>query len=527
MRTGQTLIHHFLERSAESFPDSVAVVFDDERRSYADMNRLANQLAHGLIEAGVQPGDRVVLISENSPDYIFCYYGILKAGGISVALNTGLKPETIKGLLEELRPKVLIISSRFEPILTSLHLSRLDIRHIYVANARRTESSDPGGGALLPALLSSQSDNNPDLDIDPRTCAMIVYTSGSAGRPKGVMLTHANIIANTRSIVEFLKLTSHDVQMVVLPFFYVMGKSLLNTHIAVGGRVVIHNKFAYTASVLKKMAAEGVTGFSGVPSTYAHLLFKSPLACFRDKLPALRYCSQAGGHMPKYVKLELLRVLPPHTRLYIMYGATEAAARLAYLAPEFLLKKIDSIGKPISGVTIKILSDSGKVLKPGDTGELVAQGENIMIGYFRDEESTKKVLDKHGYHTGDLGYFDEDGFLYVTGRKDDQLKVGGHRINPQEIEDVIMESGRVVECIVFGIPDPLAGHRLAGLVVPMRNTPGAAAGMLDYCREKLPNYKIPQTLLIVASIPKNDIGKPDRTGSIRFFQNMYNRGKES
>jgi long-chain acyl-CoA synthetase len=511
MKTDLTLIHHFLERTAASRPDSVAVVFENERRTYADMNRLANRLANGLIRAGVVPGDRVVQISENRPEYIFGYYGILKTGAVSVALNTELKPETMAGLLRELEPKALIVSSKFEPVLSSLDLSRLGVGSVYVAGPRREE------------LFASLPDRNPALEIDPRSCAMIVYTSGSAGKPKGVMLTHANVVANTRSIVEYLELASRDVQMAVLPFFYVMGLSLLNTHFAVGGRVVINNRFAYTAAVLKQMAVEGVTGFSGVPSTYAHLLFKSPLAQFRDKLPSLRYCSQAGGHMSKRLKLDLLKVLPPHTRLFVMYGATEASARLSYVPPGSLLEKIDSVGRPIPGVTIRVLSDSGRVLGPGETGELVASGDNIMTGYYRDEGSTKRALDGHGYHTGDMGYCDEDGFFYVTGRKDDQLKVGGHRVNPREIEDVVMGSGLVVECLVFGIPDRLSGHRLAALIVPVRNTPGTAAGVLAHCRDRLPKYKTPEPVVPVEAIPKNAMGKPDRAESLRLFRNMYNR----
>jgi acyl-CoA synthetase (AMP-forming)/AMP-acid ligase II len=206
-----------------------------------------------------------------------------------------------------------------------------------------------------------------------------------------------------------------------------------------------------------------------------------------------------------------------------MYGATEASARLTYLPPNFLRTKIDSIGKPISGVTIKILSSAGKVLKAGETGELVAQGNNIMIGYYKDEASTKTALDKNGYHTGDLGHYDEDGFLYITGRKDNQLKAGGHRINPQEIEDIIVESGLAVECIIIGIPDPLRGQRLAGLVVPLQQAPDTEKNIIKYCSMKLPKYKVPELLLLVDVIPKNSAGKPDRTNSVQLFNNEYNK----
>jgi acyl-CoA synthetase (AMP-forming)/AMP-acid ligase II len=520
MKTTGTLIHHLLEQSAASSPEAIAVVHGKNRRTYEEINRLANQLAHELVASGVIPGDRVVLLCENSAEYVFCYYGILKSGAIAVSLNTEMKPAGIGELLDELKPKALIISARHERSVQSIDLGRYGIRQLYVIRPRAPWPTGEIRVASLLEILPSRPGHNPGLKIEPSACAMIVYTSGSVGKPKGAMLTHANIVANTRSIVEYLSLTAQDIQMAVLPFFYVMGKSLLNTHVAVGGRVVINNQFAYTASVLKQMAEERVTGFSGVPSTFAHLLFKSPLAQYRDKLPDLRYCSQAGGHMPKSIKLELMRVLPAHTRLVVMYGATEASARLTYVPPDMLRAKIDSIGVPIPGVRMSVLSAEGAVLGPGETGELVAQGDNIMAGYYRDEGSTKKVLDRHGYHTGDLGYRDEDGYFFVTGRKDNQLKVGGHRVNPQEIEEVIVESGYAVECIVFGIPDPLLGHRLEGLVVPTDRPADAVTDILKYCSEKLPKHKVPESLALVESIPKNSSGKLDRNESIRLFNKL-------
>ncbi len=518
IKTPPFLVHHFLEISAGLFPAKPAVVHERNRAAYSEVNKWANQLAHGLIKVGVVQGDRIVLLCENSIDYIYCYYGILKAGGIVASLNTDIKSDGLAELLKELEPKVLIVSSKLEKIALALGPSLASAVHLMVIRPQLPGQGT--GGNVFPHIdeLPGLPEENPVLAIDPHSCAAIIYTSGSAGKPKGVMLSHANIVANTRSIVDYLRLSASDVQMVVLPFYYVMGKSLLNTHVAVGGTVVINNKFAYTASVLKQMAEEGVTGFSGVPSTYAHLLFKSPLAAYRDKLPALRYCSQAGGHMPRHVKLELLKTLPAHTRLVVMYGATEASARLTYVPPERLEAKIDSIGIPIAGVTMSVMSPEGRILGPGENGELVARGENIMLGYYKDEEATIRVLDAHGYHTGDLGYRDEDGFLYIAGRKDDQIKVGGHRVNPQEIEDTIVESGLAAECLVFGIPDPLQGHRLAAIAVPIRKTADTVDGILKYCRTKLSKFKVPGSLLLVEAIPKTSSGKPDRATSARLLK---------
>jgi acyl-CoA synthetase (AMP-forming)/AMP-acid ligase II len=275
--------------------------------------------------------------------------------------------------------------------------------------------------------------------------------------------------------------------------------------------------------VLKQMAEEKVTGFSGVPSTYAQLLFRSPLAEYRDRLPALRYCTQAGGHMARSIKLALLETLPPQTKLIVMYGATEASARLTYLPPEFLRAKIDSIGRPIPGVTLEVVSPDGKVLGPDESGELVARGENIMLGYFRDAEATQRVLDRHGYHTGDLGFVDVNGFFFVTGRKDNQVKIDGHRVNLQEIEDAILESGQAAECLVFAVADGSRDLMLAGLAVPREGHPQSGDLILEYCRSKLPKYKVPRLIYAIDAIPKNSSGKPDRAKALQVFREQHDR----
>ena len=323
------------------------------------------------------------------------------------------------------------------------------------------------------------------------------------------MLSHHNILINAKSICQYLELVSDDIQMVVLPFFYVMGKSLLNTHFAVGGTVVINNKFAFPATIIKQMIDEKVTGFSGVPSTFAYLLNRSPLEKSRDRLTSLRYVSQAGGHMAKQTKQELRRVLPDHTEIVIMYGATEASARLTYLEPSRFNDRIDSIGKAIPGVTVKVLDEDGKEMAPGQVGEIVGSGENIMKGYYKDTETTAKVLDHNGYHTGDLGFSDEEGFLYIVGRKDNVIKVGGHRINPTEIEDVIMETGLVLETVVIGIPDKFLGNRLIAFLAPIDvNT--TSNEVLGCCVSKLSKRKLPSEIRIVKSLPKLSSGKIDK-----------------
>ena len=215
--------------------------------------------------------------------------------------------------------------------------------------------------------------------------------------------------------------------------------------------------------------------------------------------------------MSRQIKEELRTVLPDHTDIVIMYGATEASARLTYLEPERFAEKIDSIGRAIPGVIMRVVNDKGLELPPGEVGELTGSGDNIMQGYWKDAELSARVLDHNGYHTGDLGYKDDEGYLYLVGRKDNMLKVSGHRINPQEIEDIIMESGLVVETAVVGVPDRLQGNRLVAVAVGIEKDCDAQA-ILSWCAEKLPRYKVPSEIRLVRSLPKKENGKVDRGG---------------
>jgi len=497
-------IHEFLEQSADRYPDKIALIHEDVRATYAEINNKANALAKYLLESGVQPGNRVVIILENSLDYVVSYYGTLKTGAVVVPLSTDLKPNNLNPLLAELEPAALITNKRFDRLIKATDQELL--KEINLLNLSENQLLERHQFKI----------QNLKLRIDNTGLASIIYTSGSTGKPKGVMLSHANIVANVDSICQYLELTEKDIQMVVLPFFYVMGKSLLNTHFAVGGTVVINNKFAFPASVIQQMADENVTGFSGVPSTYAYLLHRSPLKKYREKLPNLRYCTQAGGHMARQLKKDLPRVLPEHTKIYIMYGATEAGARLTYLEPERYQDKMDSIGKAIPNVTIRVMDKKGNAVKQGTKGELVAAGDNIFMGYWKDQDATTKVLDDLGYHTGDTGYQDEDGYFYVTGRKDDLVKVGGHRVNPQEVEDAIVATKLVIEAAVLGVPDDLLGNKLVAMAVS-KNGEVSEQAILGACSEHLPKYKMPESIKLLRSLPKYPSGKVDRAKCLKMI----------
>ncbi len=511
------LVFQFVEKHALEKPDSLAAVTDSGKYSYAQLDKASNQLAMLLLEKGLDKGDRVGILMENSLEYLASYLGVQKAGGVAVPLNTDLKPDKYIALIEDITPRAILSHTKLERKLKAIPWGDIKPEYLVVHNMKLNWGEYPISGLFNWQLDCDYSEKvNLENPLGESDLANIIFTSGSTGVPKGVMLTHKNIVSNTLSICEYLKLTPEDKQMVVLPFFYVMGQSLMNSAFCSGGSIVINNKFAYPATVVQQMIDEKVTGFAGVPSTYAYLLNRSPFEASCKDMPTLRFCAQAGGHMSGKIKKQLLEILPNPHSLWIMYGATEASARLAYVPAEKLMDKLDSIGIPIPGVQLSVLGPKGEELAENETGEIVARGPNIMQGYWGDSKTTAQVLDDKGYHTGDMGFKDSDGFFFVTGRKDSLLKVGGHRVNPIEIEDNIAETDMAMESCVMGIEDALLGNKLVALVTPVSEelSPKDLAAALG---KKLPSFKMPGEIRFTKNLPKNANGKLDRKACLELF----------
>lgn len=498
------LIHRFLEDSVQRFPDKQAVWFKNSWIAYCEVESKANSLANFLVENGVERGDRVAILLENSFNYVISYYGVLKTGAITVELNTENDVDNLKFLLNDCGAKVLIVQKKFLSLINKIAADIPSLKAIL-------SDSTPGGGnpnsqihIEFEPIFKSYSTNfnrRKVIDID---IASIVYTSGSTGTPKGVVLSHLNIVANTRSIVEYLKISPEDKIMVILPFFYVYGKSLLNTHFYSGGSVVIDNRFAFPNAILDTMKKTDCTGFAGVPSTFSILLNSSSI--HKWVFPSLRYVTQAGGAMAPAIQKKVAQIFNP-AKLYVMYGATEASARLSYLSPDVLNKKWGSIGKAIPNVELFVADDSGIPLPPNEKGEIVARGSNIMQGYWRDEEETSKVLREGLYFTGDLGRMDEEGYIYVVGRKKDMIKVGANRISPKEIEEKLLEISQIHEIAVIGVEDEVLGEAIKAFIVLRNSNNFGRDEILSYCKKRLPPYKVPKYIEIVDSLPKNSSGK--------------------
>lgn len=496
------LVADILYRGAGLHPDRPAVWFDGEWRTYGELGRSASVFGRFLLEGGVRTGDRVALLLDNSFDYVIAHFGVLGIGAVEVSLNTDLRAADLMRLIEDCEAAALVAGPKYRrtcaELLPQLPRVRLFIGELPDNATNQTARSASLSVALMgaPAGVSTAVRAEDDL-------ASIVYTSGSTGRPKGVMLSHRNLVSNMRSIVGYLKLSPEDRMMVVLPFHYIYGRSLLYTHLMSGGSVVIDNRFAFPAAVLQTMAEQEVTCFAGVPSTFSILLRKTDVA--RRRFPTLRLLTQAGGALTPALQREVTEVFHP-AKLCVMYGSTEAAPRISYLEPDLLPAKWGSIGRAIPGVEIRIVDELGAAVPRGTIGEVTARGPNIMLGYWKDPAGTGRVLRNGFYHTGDLGYEDRDGCIFLTGRSTDIIKVGGNRVSATEIEEHLLAQPGVIEAAVVGLPDELLGEAIEAFVV-VQNPGPERASLLEALKRRLPTYKLPRNLSLVTELPKNQAGK--------------------
>ena len=497
------LIHEFLEESASSRPGATALVHGDERTSYAELERASRRAAGALRRAGVRPGDRVGLLAANSRLYVEAYYGVLMSGGVAVPLHASADEGTVGRALADCGARALIAGGELRRVAREA-AAHAGIRSVFVAGNPPEGSAGPVADIPWEEALSIEAHDLPSVPRDAADRAMIVYTSGSTGRARGAVLRHENVVANTRSIVSYLELSSGDRALVVLPFPYVYGKSVLNTHIAVGGTVIIENRFLYPQVVLDTLEREAATGFAGVPSTFAILLNRTNLA--RRVLPSLRYVTQAGGAMAPELLRRLIDALPGK-RIFVMYGATEASARLTYLPPEDLPRKVGSVGRAIPGVSVQVLNPDGSRARTGEMGEIVASGPNVMEGYWGDPEETARVLGPEGLRTGDLGWLDAEGYLWIAGRSREMIKSGGHRLHPKEVEDVLYEHPSVHEAAVVGVDDELLGQALKAYVVAKAGAVLDTEHLREFAARRLPSYKVPKSVEVVDDLPKSAAGK--------------------
>src|SRR5882762_862063 len=485
------------ERSA----NRAALLLPEGRHTYGELSSVSTDVGRFLVEAGGRKGDRVILASENSFFWVSAYLGILNAGMVCVPLPPSLSPDDLRRILQMTEPRFAFLQAKFAARDLAQFESCLVI----------TDSQVPGLRTPLPCLSFASLRARvarthvalPAVYADD--LAALMFTSGSTGKPHGVMISHRNIIANTESIIECIGLTERDRIMTVLPFHYCFGTSLLHTHFRVGGSLVVDPHFMYLEKVIQRMRDTRFTGFAGVPSHYQILLRRSSLR--KTKFPHLRYVQQAGGHLaPAFIR-ELREALPG-TQIFVMYGQTEATARLSYLPPELLDSKLGSIGKGIPGVNLRVLNESGREVMPGEVGEIVAEGKNIARGYWQEAQETAASFRNGRLYTGDLATVDDDSFIYIVDRAKGFIKCGGRRVSCHQLEEQLLEFEELLEAAVVGVQDDILGEAVKAFVVPRHHGSYALEERLrQYCKEHFPLQLNPREIVVLPSLPKNSAGK--------------------
>ncbi|GAB3751642.1 AMP-binding protein [Lysobacter olei] len=483
---------------ARAEPDRLAMVDGGRRSSYGAFVALASGFASQLLASGLQPADRVAIVLPNRIEAAVACYGTWMAGGVVVPLNVQARARDFAPWIEHSGARFIVHERANNDVAIALETLESPPRAFALSDDEAIcPAAEPGTGDGEAAQPCAAHDG----------LAMILYTSGTTGAPKGVMLSHANLLANAKAVTAYLELCKDDSVLCVLPFYYAYGASVLHTHLINGAAVHLAKNLLFPHLLVEALATHAITGFSGVPSTFALLLDHVELG--RHDLSRLRYVTQAGGPMTPTLTARLRQALP-RPRLFVMYGQTEATSRLTWLPPEQLDAKPGSVGIPVDGVTIRIVHEDGSTAAAGESGEVWVRGPNVMLGYWRNAEATQAALRDGWLKTGDMGRLDGDGYLYIAGRRSDMIKTGAHRVHPTDVEEAIAEIPGVIEAAVVGIDDEVLGQVIKAFVVVERITEQLANEIKAHCRTRLATYKIPRHIEFVSSLPRTASGKVQR-----------------
>lgn len=483
-----------LKRSASSFPDSIAYIYRDKSVTYKELNQQVDRLAAGLSAQGIGKGDGVALLLGNSPEFLITYYGILRLGAFVVPMNPLYTKEEINYILDDSQAKAVIAHVSVEPKLAEL---KGQLEHLKLVIYTEAEDQEWTWEHLM------ETSNNVYINpfIDQEDLAVILYTSGTTGKPKGAMLSHLNLASNADAISELIELHDKDCVVAVLPMFHVFCMTIcLNAPIACGATVLILPKFS-PRDVISTIREKKATVFAGVPTMYNFIL-QLPESTAEDFL-SIRVCISGGASIP----VELLQKFENKYDVSIMegYGLSETSPLVA-INPLKGTRKPGSIGLDIPGVKSKVVNEDGKEVPRGEVGELVVQGPNVMNGYLGMPEATSAALIDGWLYTGDLATMDEEGYIYIVDRKKDMIIVGGYNVYPREVEEVLYQHPAVVEAAVIGVADGEYGENVKAYVV-VNDEKVTMNDIIRFCEDRLVKYKLPRHVEFSKELPKNATGK--------------------
>lgn len=478
-----------LERSALFLGDNLAVWDAGRGYGYAELNRLAGQAAAGLRKLGIRAGDKVALCAPNSADWLAFYFGALKAGAVAVTLSHLLSPRELNMLLAHARPRALFTTGQRLAELSGSQV-RQDLEWIVC----------PQGDLDFPALLQKADAPLAALEREPQDPACVLYTGGTTGAPKGVVLSHENAMSAVLNVAHHERSTHEDRALCFLPFNHVFGQMhIMNATVASGGGLVLLPGFDLER-VLAVIAEQKVTKLYSVPTVYVRLLQVPDL---KARLAQVRYCFSAAASMAREVVLQWRELTG--LDIHEAYGMTETASLVTY--NHYHRHKAGSVGTPAGCVEVCIQDAAGKKLPAGQEGEICVRGRNVMQGYLDNPQASAEALKGGWLHSGDVGYLDEEGYLFIVDRLKDLIITGGENVYPREVEEVLFQRAEVAECAVIGLPDAEYGERVTAYLVLKPGAELDQAGLKAFCRERLAPFKTPKEFVAVASLPTSPAGK--------------------
>jgi long-chain acyl-CoA synthetase len=501
----------FLARSAAVFARRSALVCGETRMSWAELDAAASRCAQGLRARGIGRGERVALCCPNIPAFLVAYYAVLKLGAILVPINILLKSGEIAYHLRDCGARALVcfeggaeLPLGAEGRAAFAMVEDCTLLVMVPADAETAAEADAGVGAetTLARLSAGQPDRFETVDCAPDDTAVILYTSGTTGTPKGAELSHSNLMMNALAAAALVRLCSDDVSLLALPLFHSFGQSVqMNASAACGAAMVLLPRFEPEAA-LRAMAVHGVTVFCGVPTMYIALLnhdWRGP-----DIAASLRVGVSGGAAMP----VAVLRGFEQRYGVIILegYGLSETSPVATFNHPE-MQRQPGSIGVPITGVEVGLMDAEGRLLGDDTDGEIVVRGHNLMKGYWRRPEATAQAIRDGWFHTGDIGRRDADGNFYIVDRLKDMVIRGGFNVYPRELEEVLMQHPAVAMVAVIGVPHAMHGEEIKAFVLPKTGAKVDAEEIIAWCRERVAAYKYPRIVEIVESMPLTATGK--------------------
>lgn len=521
--------HQLIADAVNSHSQKTALEQKNNTLTYQQLSTLSHQAAQGLIGLSIQPGDRIAIYLPKQFEAIITFIAASMIGSIFVPINPLLKPAQVKHILQDCNARVLITSQSRVGQLTDVLSGCCDLESIILTDASDNQASPATLKQQLTTWQYITHDHTPitPIEEDKNGLAAILYTSGSTGLPKGVMLSHNNLVIGAQSVAEYLANSAEDRILALLPLSFDYGLSQITTAFTVGATTVLMD-YLLPRDIIKTVASKQITGLAAVPPVWNQI---ANLDWPDEAKQSLRYLTNSGGALNRSTIYSLREQLP-NSELYLMYGLTEAF-RSSYLPPVLLEKHPDAIGQAIPNVELRVLREDGTPCRVDEPGELVHRGPLVSLGYWNNPEATAERFrpvpvcfenahtDERVVWSGDTVKMDQEGLLYFIERRDEMIKTSSYRVSPTEIESVIQNSGLVSQVAALGIPHPMLGKAIVVVASPYEASPTMEQQLLTLCQQQLANFMVPLKFIIQDSLPTNPNGKLDRKQLAHTYQAIF------